>query len=902
MARLVFIFVFLINLKLFGQAPIQVRLSNTPGMVDPGGHFTLFFDVQSNNPLLDSVQESVTLPENWKLLSQRRPERVTAQDHLRYFFVIAAPEKVTAGNFVIRFKIQSGADVVETKVTITVREVRKLEIFVVNHPEFVREGDTLRVQYLVRNSGNKAEKFHLQTNRGQIRNAKDSLLLEPDTQVNVEVTQVIPFTDKNAWESSSDLQVQAADLQMNVYEVVAVPVFSSRIKKIDPWFRLPIEVGGGYLNYDYGGKSRIAYQYFANGRGYLDQNEKHHIDFVVRGPNQIVFPAAGGYDQYSLEYRYKKKTVVSVGDYVLQLNNLMEFGRFGRGAKVEQQFKKLGYTLFFQNARFTQTQKQSYGGRMNFRIGQTSGLALSYMSKNVVLRNEHFWSNLAGISGEIRKPSFRLETEFVVGNAKQKTDYGAFARFQLNRKWINVSSNLVYAGKNFYGFYHNSLLINNNIGFNITKKLTLGITGNFSDINPSLDATFYSISPKDRSYMAFASYQHNRRNRFFVFYSTQERQDRQTPASFHYTENFGNVSYNFDSEKFTMYYQGRYGYSRNHLVSDNTARKESSSNLVQPAFRFFRSVWLGGYFEHQHTSKFSTSDVIENLFFYGGNARVNVKQNLYANFMYRNNYAPDELFVRRSYVDASVVLDLKHHRMTFTGGRSYIPNVRNRDQNTLFFTIKYALKLNVPLSRRRNVGAVRGRLTGTGFSKAGNLVQLGSHKFLTDSTGQFSFKGIAPDRYYLAVVQNKSREEGVIPNITIPMYLDVKADSTKEVDIPFTRTGSIVGKVDFVKPGQNGLSAVFNDKPTVLIKLSSENTSFLTEPNEDGYFSFKEMKPGNWTISAFVPGNQDRFVIEDASRPLDVEMDKNMNVVFRVKPNEKRIHFSDKSFEVSVKK
>jgi hypothetical protein len=902
LTRLVFIFIMMISLTGFGQSPILVRLSNSPGTITPGGHFTLFFDVKSHNPLSDSIQASVALPEKWKLLSQRNPERVTGQKELRYFFVIGTPENAAAGDFQIDFTLRSGNEVISTPATIQVQEVRKLEIFVVSHPEFIREGDTLRVQYLVRNSGNKQEKFALKTSRGKIENVTDSLVLEPNSQVNVATSQIIPFTDKNAWESSADLSIGAPDIPKEVYEVVAVPVFSSKIKKIDPYFRFPVEVGGGYLSYTYGGRTRMAYQYFASGKGYVDQKEKHQVDFVIRGPNQMVFPAAGGYDQYSVEYQYNKKTFVSAGDYILQLSNLMEYGRFGRGVKLEQQFDKLSYTAFYQKARFIQNQNQSFGGRVTYKMGRSASLGVNYESKDATFQGQRFWTNLTGISGTVRTRDISLETELAAGNARNKTDYGAFVRFHLARKWMTVSSNFIYAGKNFYGFYHNSLLINSNIGFNITKKLTLGVSGNFSNVNPSLDATFYSISPKERSYMTFASYQLNTRNRFFAYYSIQERRDRQAPPSFYYSENFGNLSYNFDSNKFALFYQGRYGYSRNHLVSDNTARKESFSNLVQPSVRVFPWIWIGGYAEHQHTSKFSSSNVIENLFFYGGNVRVHVRQNLHANFLYRNNYAPDELYVRRSYLDASLLLDLKRHRITVTGGRSYIPNIENKNQNTLFFAVRYALKLNVPLSRKRNVGTVRGKLTGLGFAKTGNLVQLGSHKFLTDSTGEFYFKGLAPDRYYLSVVQNESKQEGVIPNIRIPMYLDVKADSVAVIDIPFTRTGSIIGKVDFVKPGQPGVSAVLSEKPTVLIRLSNESTSFLTELTAEGKFSFKEMKPGNWTIAAFIPGNQDRFIIEDSNRTLDIEINKTMDIVFRVKPNEKRIHFSERNFDVSVKK
>jgi len=900
--RLIFIFVVLINLRGLCQSQILVTLSNPPEKVIPGGHFTLFFDVKSTSSLPDTLQETIVLPDKWNLLSQRKPERITGQKELRYFFVIGTPAESGAGDFSIYFKLKSGQQEITTPVQVTIQQFRRIEIFVVSRPEFVKEGDTLRIEYLVQNSGNRTEKFAMKTNRGIIENFADSIALEPNSKAKVIVNQVIPFTENNAWQTSSDLTLNMAGDEVPVYQIVTVPVFSSKIRKIDPYFRFPIEIGGGYLSYMYGNKSMTAYQYTATGSGFTDQNGKHYVDFTIRGPNQFVFPAIGSYDQYSLNYQYKKKTFLSVGDYVLQLNNLMEFGRFGRGIRLEQNFKKMGYTVFYQKARFYLNQKDAAGGKFIYKINESSNLALSYASKNVIFHNVNFWSDLLGISATIRTKDIQLDTELATGYARGKTDYGSFVKFQFVRNWITVNINLIYTGKNFYGFYNNSLLINNNIGFNITKKLTLGITTNFSNVNPGLDANFYSVSPKDRSYTAFVTYQLNLKNRFFIFYSTQEREDKQQPSKFHYAENFGNISYNYNAGKFALFYQGRYGYSRNLQISDNSETRESFSNLMQPSVKIFPWIWIGGYFEHQHTNKFSAADIVQDLFYYGGNARVNVKRNLYANFLYRNNYAPDELYIRRSYMDASLLLDLKRHRFTLTGGHSFVPNIENSNQNTLFFTLKYALKLNIPLSKKRNVGRVRGKLTGIGFPKAGNLIQLGSHKFLTDSTGRFSFEGISPDQYYLSMTQNGSKNDGVIPNIKMPMYIHVKADSTNEIEIPLTRTGNIQGKVEFSNARQIGLSSILGQRPTVLIKLTNETTSFLTELNEKEEFSFKEMKPGNWTLSAFIPGNQDRFLIEESQKQLDIEIDKTMNVTFKVSPNEKRIHFSTKSFEVSVKK
>ncbi|MGV3603658.1 MAG: hypothetical protein ACO1N1_20730 [Dyadobacter fermentans] len=902
MYRLLAILLLISGLDAYAQAPITVSLTNAPGTIVPGGHVTLFFDVKSSSSLPDSLREDIELPNQWRLLSQRRPVRSAADQALRYFYVLATPAECAPGEYQVAFRVRAGAQQVAAKAQVTIRQIRSLGLFLVEQPEYIREGDTLRLTYLIRNTGNHTEHFFLKTEQGKVENAADSLTLEPGAGTSVTVARVIPATGNNAWQASSSLTLVMTGDAEPVYSVTSIPVFSSKSTKIDRYFRFPVEVGGAYLSYRYGGRHVSAYQYQATGRGFVDQKDRHYIDFTLRGPNQFVFPAVGTYDQYSLNYSYRKRLHISAGDYVLQLNNLMEFGRFGRGLRIEQQFSKVAYTAFYQRARFFMNQRDAFGGKFLFKIKETSDVGLHYASKNVVFQNRRFWSHMAGLAGHIHSKELNVETELSAGQAVGKTDYGAFLRLQVTKKWLSLTSNVIYAGKHFYGFYNNSRLFNNNIGFNITRKITIGVGNNFSDVNPSLDANLYSVSPKDRSYTAYASYQPDQRHRFFLFYATVERKDRQAPAEFHYSENFSNFSYNLTSKKFTLFYQGRYGYSKNHLAVDNNGLNESISNLVQPAVRLFPWAWLGGYFEHQHTSKFSSSGVVENLFFYGGNARINVKRNLYANVLYRNNYAPDELYMRRSFVDASVVLDLQRHMFSLSGGRSHIPNLTSTDQNTLFFNLRYTLRLNVPLGKKKNIGTVRGRLTGAGYRKQGNLIQLGSHKFMTDSTGLFSFEGVAPDRYYLSITQPGADNEGVVPAIKMPMLLDVRPDSLQTIEIPLTRTGNVTGRIEFSKGKQNGVASALAEKPVVLIKLTGDGGSHLTELNGKGEFSFREMQPGKWAISVFIPGGEDRFVVEDSQRELMLETDKTLDLLFTIRPNEKRIHFSGKSFEVSVKK
>jgi hypothetical protein len=252
--RLIAILLLITSLNGYGQSPMTVSLANTPGPVVPGGHITLLFDVKSPSPLPDSLGGEIQLPEKWRLLSQRRPVRTVGDQSLRYFYVIGTPAVCTSGDYQVKFILNANGGQIATHVALTVGQIRNIEVFVVTQPEFIREGDTLRLTYLVRNSGNNPEKFLLKSDHGKIENVTDSLTLEPGASTNVTVSQIIPHTDNNAWQASPNLSVLMANRAEPVYSVTSIPVFSSKVKKIDRYFRFPVEVGGAYLSYRYGGR------------------------------------------------------------------------------------------------------------------------------------------------------------------------------------------------------------------------------------------------------------------------------------------------------------------------------------------------------------------------------------------------------------------------------------------------------------------------------------------------------------------------------------------------------------------------------------------------------------------------------------------------------------------------
>jgi hypothetical protein len=878
-------------------------VSSYEDCIKPGAHLTIFFTVKSPSLPLNSFKDTLLLPENWQILIKKITPLSENKTEAKYLYTLSTPKDLIAGSYNIGFELIANQKVSAFKfIPVNVDEVRKIEIVALNKPEFVKEGDTLRVSYMIQNMGNRPERVKLETNRGIIEGVKDSVYVGINSFRRVIVKQIIPIGYGSYWQTSSDLKAHLKNTKDFVYQAVTIPVYSTKIKKGDAYRRFPIEIGGGYLFYKTGERNFAGYQYAINGKGALDSAENHKLEFTIKGPNQFFFPAIGSYDEYGMRYNYKNKATLSVGDYYLRFNNLLESGRFGRGAKYEQDFGKFFINGFYQQARFFPGQKDAYGGSIGVKISKIATISLDYITKNILSKKQNFASNIIGSTINFKYKYWNIETEVAKSSALDKSDLGVFSRLSFSWKKLNLNSNLIYAGKNFYGFYTNSQLLINTLNFNITRKLMLGVTSSYSRINPSLDVNVYSTSPFSNSYQAFLNYQINEKNTVLVNFTRGEKEDRQTPSSFHYKEDYGNFNYNLNAKNFSLSFQSRYGFTQNLLVVDSLKKRQSISNVVQPMYRILPWFWLGGYLEHQKTAKFSALNIPQDLLYYGANVRIDYKNNVHLNFMYRNNYAPDEFFERKSFLDASLIFDTKYQTLSFTGGQSFIPN---SNQNTLFFSVKNVWKINVPIARNKKLGFIKGQIStlNAGIKKEGIIVEMGGQKSITDTSGVFQFTKLLPDKYFLTLSKD-NLTEGVVPIIKTPIEITVKADSTSFIKIPLIKTCNIIGTINFEKMANGQSVTSVSSKvelPIILIKLFNEKEEFLTQMNGKNEFTFKEMKPGIWKIAASIPGKQDQFLILNAEKTIEIEAGETKNIDFTVKPVERKIYIAPQSFKLSDK-
>ncbi len=880
----------------FGQELEKIRVVNNLDEVKPGNYFSLFIEV--NKGFHNSFPENVSglkLPDGWAILSEKKLVKETG---IRYMYTISTSKDSPAKTYFLEFGLFVRGQIIAYKsIDVGVSENYKIEVTSLRKTEYVVEGDTLITPFLIQNLGNTSERLKLNTNSGKLD--FNDIILEANESKVVKVTQIIPKTEQSNWQMSSDVTVLLGN-KRPVYSVVSVPVYSNREKKKDSHLRLPVSVGITYLGYKLGNTNLNALRFDLESRGFLDFKKNHYVDFIVRGPNNYAVPNLGGYDQYSLKYIYKENSSVVIGDFTNRVSNLLEFGRAGRGIKIEQKTIDGNISVFYQKARFALNQRYAFGGSYEKGISENVKLKVSQITKKLSDKKGEFISNLVSSSGYFKWKNLDIDAEVSFGLARNKLDMAIFTQANYRIGKLRLHNRTVRAGENYHGFYNNSNFFMNSANYQLSDKIYVGLSSSFSRLNRSFDITDFSVSPLSKVHTAYLSYRLNGKHMVVINRTNQEREDRLEPSSFHYKESFNNLTYNYSSPRLEVNAQVRYGKAANLLVSDNQKSRKSYASSLEPTVAVTPWLRMGGYLEYQHTNKFSNDNSSQNLFYYGGNVSMNYKDFIKLNFMYRNNYAPDELFEKRSFSNVSLSFDFKNQSLSLIGGRSFSPAFTASNQNSSFFSINYVIKLNPIISKNKNIGHLGGKLVSTDkdIPKNGVMVKLGPYKTLTDSSGNFYFNDIYPDKYIFSIPPTFELA-GVKSEMKTPLEIDIISDSTSFLEIPLVKTGGVAGELDFRIADKYHYTNENQERPIVLAKLTNGEETYMTSVNKNNTYSFKEVKPGNWKLVVYIPGNQEEYEILNNESNVQIESSKVEMVNFTLVSIERRIQNTGQQFHLS---
>ena len=873
---------------IFGQTNTITLLSTLPVKATPGNITVISFKLVNGTDTNIVLKPDFLYPENLTCIMCDQLISLKPKEEKFLIVPFYVPKNTTPGLINFNYRLSDTANSKlfgETQVDILVESKIDFGAILINAPKYVRGGETITADILIRNNGNAPLSLTLVPYGFQNKDLnKINLGVGEKKQISITAG-----SDKNQIKSdfqtlglklvSADDSIQTKDLFFSVY------VLPFREPKKSRYFSIPAEIKFNYFTGNNEREATTGYQIEAFLKGYLDKKALHKLEVLLRGPNRFSSSSLGLYDEYYIQYNHSKLNV-HVGDKVYSLTPLTEMSRFARGAEVQRLFGKAIIGGFYNQPRFLNSIKTEYALYATKTLKNNLTFGLYHLTKQS--RGDNSNASIESITASYkRKENLFLETEVSRSLRKNITDYAFRTTSFYNRNKVNMNFTLLKTGKNYEGYYNNTSFISFITSYKLSKRTDVNVNLTRDYKSPLLD-TFYQAAPLSKNYSVGIG------RKFFSTLGT-----RLVVRYFGVTDRVVDKRFNYDTKQIQLLLNQRfkkigyyiildYGITRNYLVA-NPEGTNNSKNIYTEFQYFPNSKLYFSIFQNSLTSnRYSVNN--ENTIYFGGNFSWVPGNNFQMSFQYQSNYLLEEYYRNRDALQLLVKFGAAK-KIAFDLTTRYVFLSQQLQQKELYIFASLKYRFGFPISKIASYGKVNGLVTNsTGNSPKGVILQINGRSQISRSDGTFSFNNVEPGTYFLIVDQSSLKFNEVTDNFG-PIKVEVTANKESLVTINIIKAAQISGKVNLIKE-----KTVLDDDsvtivPTLVLELKNqyETKTLYTEP--DGSFQFKVLKPGKYTLKVYTNMLEGKYTIDQELYTFELESGLNLDMELIMRKKKKKIHF-----------
>ncbi|HLO45804.1 MAG TPA: hypothetical protein VK175_15805 [Leadbetterella sp.] len=884
MTKLVKILIFIVSFCKFSTGFTQEIFTQNYDRdileIKVGEKKVIFYNIIGTNRDFKNLKVEIALPDGFRLLTNT-PEIASLKmgEHKRLFFTIQADANTKFGQYPLDLNLTESEYLVASYgLQVNLARNQKIEITPIDKPDKLSQRNQEEVSFLVKNAGNSVEELELSSRSGLVIGS-NKMTLEPGQSRIVKTRNDIPTNNQEIRLTSFDLLVAVKGLEKPFVSVFTVPIMSFATTKNDPYQRFPIQASVLWNQFNSGVENIGAFSFDVSGKGFVDSKNKHLVEFIAKGPNNFNIPRFGNINQYFVAYQTGSWRA-EIGDKMFSISELTDNARFAKGLDISRKFVNKEVSVFFLKPRFIKTISEEFGATYTQKFTEQFKATALYMHKN----HEEFlqWrsSNFLSLKSEFARGHYKARGEASLSTSKTKVSSGFFYNSSLELPKLKVFTNAIYTGKNYFGFYNNSILFNNSAFYNLSKKTTIGYSNNLSQLNPSLDEFVYTVSPYFFSNNLSLGHDINKRSKLRFNLISGQREDKMEVKTYHYKERLFRYFYDFRNTKWNVRIDGDLGKTLN-LLEAKDQQKFSDVYRYRGLVVYSpkRNLGVSVFLEHLNTSRFSSQINQSKFWFYGVNANLNIRNSLNLNVNYRNNFTPDELYQSQSFLDASINYRFGNQEISLMANYGYIPPPIN-DRN-VFATIKYTIHLNTPIRKKKGLGSVAGKMQGV--KAAGVLLNLNGKQVLTDADGRFAFHDLVPGKYYLGAAKSTLGFGNIIDS-DMPYLVEIAENENKTVSLNVINTGKVLGKVDLKTSDKDGLE-------NILVEIYNDKFTKVTTTNTHGEFQFSELQEGDYQVRIISENIKKQYVIKNPDFRVVVIKGEESTFTFNMEEKKKKVNF-----------
>ncbi len=830
---------------------------------EPRGIVTAVFQVINNSEKKREIVPGTVLPGGWKLVTGDFPFELGPGEADIRLVSFLIPQKTAAGAYEVTYSVEDRQDpsVRDRRgASVTVLAVRRLSLKRLESPEYAIAGEEYESLFVVINDSNVENTVLIAVESGDgfpfTLDAGELILSPGDSKqvaVNVKTRENLPRKVRH------HLRVTARVSEHEGVKAKAQSVVEiiPRVARGEYWHTIPTEISIRQV-YRHREEDEMGFQGRISGEGTLDEEGRHNISFLLMPqgfPETTLLPEQG---TYRLGY-WTESYELYLGDRPYSLSRLTESSLYGRGVEGKLNVENFSLGSYYMQTRSPAAPVTEVAGYMDYSFNEENSLGVNYLKKH-----QDTEIDIVSLEGQIEPyDSTRIAAEYAVGSEERKDD-AYLLRLWGDQTWISYLLTLRHAGPGYPGSSRDMDFFSARFSLPLSESISLN-TGfrhekHNIDLNPALASAAYTegydlgFAWKLETETSLSARWQTSRRRDLMF--LPDYNSLQESVKFAIRQSSGQLSIDASVEA------GKDSDWRNNHIS--LIERYTVSTGYRPTDNRAYKIYV------IHDAGGPIGDAVSRTSV-GLDCFFQLWERTYLHTRLQTNNYQESHYLGSEYAGLEFGHTFSNRsRISLRGDYS---SYRDPDrENEFFLRFEYTTPLQLPVSRKKNIGTVSGYIyneeTNKGIPDA--IVRLDGATAASNKNGRFRFPTVKPGSYYLHVDTSRAGR-GLISTRRMPLEVSVEGAKETAVEVGVTRSASLLGRVmvyRFEKKDRSDLEGgtVAEDRfsgekgdslasdhglANVLLELKSASEEKRVLTDRKGRFEFSDLRPGKWTLKIY---------------------------------------------------
>jgi len=909
--------------------PVVEEMIETP----PHNTVTCLFRITNTGSTSQEFVSEINLPKGWKLITKEFPFIVNSDQSETRLVSFYVSSTTIAGTYDILYRVRgrefpSVSD--EYSFRVIVLPVRSVSISLVESPKFVIAGEDYKISYLIENKSNRIESIALEfesSDNYPVQSDQDQYNLNPGESVHF---SVITKTESELSRVKKHMIIAKIKSLKDQKEIASltnhVDLIPKKIVSATPYHQFPVRttLKGFYSDRK---SNNLGAQIDIEGAGTLNEKGESHIQFHFRGPDAYKKSVLADYDEYVVGYRNNKFSVY-IGDRRFSLSHLTEKSRYGRGVEGKLNYKNYSFGGFYQKARWIFHANQEFGAYVNYSEKNKYKLGFNYLRKDMSDGSADIFSCVGKVV-LFKKSS--LDLEVASGIRNKKTQYSYWMDLKSINSKINYLIRMIHADADFPGYYTDTQYLTASFSAPILQRFNINGNIRHQKQNYDLDTTRYS-APLSKNLEFGLNYRFKMGLTLDLDYYNRSSFDRLPDHLFDYTEHSVRFTVGQSFQKLNLSLSAETGQTNNkNFGKTSDMIRYMGSLYFIPTYK--QSYRLFAYYDEN--MRYSLER--QHQFTFGLNVNIQMFKGISLYFNYQNNSSNEEYYQDRDLIEAKLSYRFKRsHMLSLRCRQTLLP--QSLDKKETAFLLEYNSSFNIPVSRKKDVGTVKGRVLDveTGNPVKNLIIKINGSSVVSNKNGEFVFPSVLPKKYYLRVDRSRIGLNYVTLPRT-PLEVNVQGGEELWIDLGVARATTfsgrivlysavhdtthtmkdslqnheleeyfVVGNIDQAKKqsgelNQNGMrTTITNQKikmvedyplPNSIVEIKQGDYVKRQVTDVDGQFLFEELQPGKWTVKLYDNNMPENYQFEKETFEIELKPGEITKKNLKVIPKKRRIRY-----------